>query len=761
MNPEPNGAHEVTERIQESVQARFSESERVLSFDEFLRHFLDHPAQQLRTAPQYVLDMIDYYGIADGQRVGQSARRFRVFDRQRGTDSPGLTGQEGVQERIYRILQAFAKRGKAERMVLCHGPNGSGKTTIIECLSEGLEDYSRTDDGVLYTFNWIFTDREGRLDRIGFDNEPKDFADLDTFAHLEERDITSRISSELRDHPIFLIPKRWRTQVIADAIEGSAPEKRPNYPYDYYLDGGLSHKSKKIYDTLLVAYQGDWRKVVRHIQVERFFISKRYRIGAVSIEPQGNIDATSRPIQHESAWSIPSLLRNTSLYEPVGDIVDANRGILEYSDFLKRPQEANKYLLTTCERGTVNLSNCMAYLDLVIFGTSNEKQLNLFKRSPEFSSFKGRIELIPVPYLLRFSAEAVLYEAEIAAYAQERHVTPHVTKVTALWAVLTRLRRPNAKHYRRPVSTVVTRLTPMEKAKLYDSEEAPSRFSEEDRKLLRSHLLEIRQEFDEAEGEFEGIYGAEYEGRRGASPREMLSLLAQAGDMETHRCLTPMDVFELLESLTKDASIYDFLRLAADGDYHNVRKALAAVRQEYIHWVTDEVYESIDLVEESEYDRFFLEYFRYVKASHMGESVYNAATNTHEPPEEEVMTRVERLLDNTDDAKSFRSEIITRIAAWSLDHPQEEIPYQTLFPEIYEALRENFYKERDRLLTLIEEDILKYGTDEFDLLSQDERDQVLRSLDNMQTKYGYCEHCARDVIAYVLKYRAQEKATKK
>ncbi len=747
------------ERIQKQVDESFQKSEHVQSFAEYLDHLTERPRLHLRTAAQYVVDMIDSFGFGEAHRVGQEAVRYRVFDSDASAEALSLSGQERVQEELYGYLLAAARRGKSEKMFLLHGPNGSGKTTVVECLVRGLEAYSHTDDGVLLRFNWVFPEGESRLERIGFESDPETASDLETFAYLGEKDVSAKLECELRDSPLYLLPKPVRQEIVEAAVANAAPEQRPNFPYDLFLDGELCQKCRRIYDALLVAYHGDWRRVVRHVQVERFFVSKRYRVGAVSIEPQGNVDAGARHVQHDSSWSLPNVLRNLTLYEPVGDIVDANRGILEYSDFLKRPLETNKYLLTTCERGTVSLANCMAYLDLVIVGTSNEKQLNLFKQSADFSSFKGRMELIPVPYLLRYSVEAALYAKQIDLYAGERHVTPHTASVAALWAVLTRLRRPDPDAYSGRLKGVVASLAPLEKALLYDRGETPSRLSEEDRKALRAGVIEIRREFEGAEAEFEGIPGLEYEGRRGASPREMMTVLARAAESGRRSCLTPMAVFSALEELIRESGVYDYLRIAPDEGYHDPAAFLESVRGLYLQWVTDEVYESIELVDEEEYDRVFFDYFRHVKAFHTGEKVQNPATGAAVEPNEELMASIESLLTLDDGEEKFRSTVMTRIAAWSLDHPEDTLDYHALFPEIATAMREKFYRERNRLLTLIEEDILKYGTEEFDSLSDAEKEQVDRALRNMREKYHYCEECAREVIAYVLGVAAKQPAT--
>ncbi|HVR75244.1 MAG TPA: serine protein kinase PrkA, partial [Planctomycetota bacterium] len=399
------------ESIQNSVHEAFARADRVRSFDQFLTDFTKCPRLYLRTAAQYLVEMFDSLGSREVSRVGRKAVRYRAFDRDFSSGEALVVGQERIQEEVYRNLLAFAHRGKSDKMLLLHGPNGSGKTTMIECIAGGLEHFSHTEEGVLLKFNWIFTDREGKLDRIGFEKETPGRPGVegtDTYAFLDQKDISAKFQCELKDSPIFLLPREQRARMIEEAIQTSPEECRPKFPYDFYLEGDLCQKCRKIFEAILLAYHGDWKKVLRHVQVERFYISKRYRSGAVSIEPQGNVDAGVRPILPEHSWNIPPLLKNISLYEPVGDIIDANRGVLEYSDFLKRPLEASKYLLTTCERGTVSLTNCMAYLDLVILGTTNEKQLSHFKRSPDFSSFKGRIELIPAPYLLRYSTEVDL-----------------------------------------------------------------------------------------------------------------------------------------------------------------------------------------------------------------------------------------------------------------------------------------------------------------------------------------------------------------
>ena len=115
-----------------------------------------------------------------------------------------------------------------------------------------------------------------------------------------------------------------------------------------------------------------------------------------------------------------------------GDLIDANRGMVEYSDLLKRPVDTFKYLLIACETGNVNVGSSIAHLDTVLIGSTNELQLDAFKEFPDFTSFKARIELVRVPYLLEYSQEQKIYDLQIKKIAGDKHVAPHTTFVSSL-----------------------------------------------------------------------------------------------------------------------------------------------------------------------------------------------------------------------------------------------------------------------------------------------------------------------------------------
>ena len=49
---------------------------------------------------------------------------------------------------------AALSRHTEKRVLLLHGPVGSSKSTIVRMLKKGIERYSQTQKGALYTFEW-------------------------------------------------------------------------------------------------------------------------------------------------------------------------------------------------------------------------------------------------------------------------------------------------------------------------------------------------------------------------------------------------------------------------------------------------------------------------------------------------------------------------------------------------------------------------------------------------------------------------------
>ncbi len=767
---------EILDQLNAEVREEFEATRRIMSFPEFIDLFTEHPKRFARNSVQYLRDCFLYYGTETRTRQWGDVTHFNLFDAPFDDGRERVVGQERAQEQIFNLVENFVRQGKSDKIVMLHGPNGSAKSSMIETIIRGMEHYSHTEEGALYRFNWIFPgDNIARGSSIGFEGgfstRKAEETDLDTFAYLDEEEIDATVPSDMNDHPLLLIPPEQRRELLeshvdelvipgtsrgaeaeafqqrslGEGVDPSGLDGRPFVASDYILHGDVSHMSRQIFDALLTAYNGEIEKVLRHVQVERFFISRRYRRGAVVVQPQRAVDAGLRQLTVDKSLSaLPTSLQNQTIFEPFGDLVDANRGLIDYDDLFKRPKELNQYLLATSEKGTVSLENRILHLDMTILATGNEDYLDAFKQTPDYSSFKGRMELVRVPYLLDYNVEELIYEEQLATVDFIKPLAPHTMRIAAIWSVLTRMKRPDATNYDSSIRSIISELTPIQKADLYAEGQVPDDVGPEQARELRAAIADLREE---------DAGTSEYEGRRGASPREMKMILLNASQDDSYPTLSPLAVFEELSELIKDPSVFPFLQQDADGPYHRHENFIETVQERYLEMLDSEIRDSMGLIEERQYEELFEDYIDHINAWLKGEKVYNEVTDTREDPDEDLMERIEGVLEFDEDIEAFREDLINSIAAYSIDHQDEEVDYQEIFPNIFEAMHEAFYEERQEQVRGIQEDILTYFEGDRQNLSSSQLEQVEMTIENLDTEYDYSEAYIREAVAFLLSNR--------
>ena len=296
------------------VKAAFDNDRTILSFDEYLELLLAQPRTFARNSAQYVMDVFDHFGSETREGPAGPVRRFKLFDLD--TDGEGrVAGQDEVSNAIYKALGNFVRLGRVNKLLLLHGPNGSAKSSIVAAIMRAMEAYSRTPQGALYRFNWLFpSERTLHGGALGF-REKGEAKDLPSFADLEGEDLDARLPCELKDHPLLLIPRAERRALLEKHLKEKGLEDfvLPRY----LLEGDLCHKCRQIFNALMSAYHGDYLKVLRHVQVERFYVDRRYQSAVVTVEPQMSVDAGVRQVTADrSVSNLPASLANLSLYEP-------------------------------------------------------------------------------------------------------------------------------------------------------------------------------------------------------------------------------------------------------------------------------------------------------------------------------------------------------------------------------------------------------------------------------------------------------------
>jgi predicted Ser/Thr protein kinase len=727
----------------------------LMTFEDYVDLVAHNPRKFIRNSAQYLLDAFAYFGTETVTSLFHSEDlRFKLFNI--GTDRSGpIIGGESFQNEFYYILKNFARNGFNSLLTLFHGPNGSAKSSSVETIANAMEIYSKTEEGAIYRFNWIFpTDKDSypAFDNqaIGFRNPAEGFfGKYSSFALLEESKIAAKLGSEFKENPLFLIPMPFRERWVHEWMHATEAQETGDFVVPPHLfTNGLSKKNQEIFEHLLNSYQGDLAKVFRHVQVERFYYSKQYRVGISTVEPQMSIDAFEKQVTLDKNYSnLPSILQTINFHQYVGPIVEANRGLLEFSDLLKRPIETFKYLISAIEKSSINLPSGTAGLDIIFVATTNDKHLDAFKSIPDFSSFKGRFELVTVPYILIPEQEELIFLRDIKMIKKSKPVCPHSLSLLCAWGVLTRLKQPDPEKYPQKYRPLLSRLDPLAKLHIYQNKRGSlSGFSRQEQALLK----EVRHKIvEESQGTLI------YEGRFGASPRELRVILHKAAHNPKYIDLTPMAVFEEIESLIKDKSVYEFLQFEPRGHYHDVSYFLEKLKEQFTRTFENEVIQSMSMVGEREYDLLLERYVMNVVAYIKNEKIFDEASRSYVPPSEKIMSEIEGLLQLNVSVNEHRNTLLSRIAAFRIENPTKDVVVRTLFHDYLTAIKEHSYNEKRKIIELNFKAMIALERGE--KIDEESEKMAMYTYKNMEEMFSYSRQATYDCMRFVFKQKASQK----
>ena len=237
------------------------------SFQDYIDIVTRKP-QVTRDAFHRLYDMILSYGSEAFVDFKKKMTRYNFFKDEKGGGVDALYGLEISLMKFVDIFKAAAKGyGPEKRVLLLHGPVGSAKSTIIRLLKHGLEDYSKTDEGAMYSFHWVDSDPpSGEENLLGGERI---------------------LSCPIHEEPLKLIPVELREKFLTEINKGKDGHK-------VTIQGDLCPSCRYIYSQLLSRYDGDWTKVINHIIVKRLILSEKDRIGIGTFQPKDekNQDST-------------------------------------------------------------------------------------------------------------------------------------------------------------------------------------------------------------------------------------------------------------------------------------------------------------------------------------------------------------------------------------------------------------------------------------------------------------------------------------
>jgi len=297
----------------------------------------------------------------------------------------------GIEEPIARIVEYFKSAAQRlevrKRILLLMGPVGGGKSTIVNMLKRGLEDWTKNEAGAVYAIK----------------------------------------DCPMHEEPLHLIPHQLRGEI----------EKY----YGIYIEGDLCPQCRY---SLEKTYGGRHEEV----KVHRVIFSEKERVGIGTFSPS---DPKSQDITELTGSIDLSTIGEVGVesdpraYRFDGELNIANRGLMEFVEMLKVDEKFLYSLLTLSQEQSIKTGRfAMIYADEVILSHSNENEYIAFAGNRKSEALQDRIILVRVPYNLRVSQEERIYDKLLRQSEALRnvHLAPNTLKVAAMFAVMTRLEEP-------------------------------------------------------------------------------------------------------------------------------------------------------------------------------------------------------------------------------------------------------------------------------------------------------------------------------
>jgi serine protein kinase len=632
------------------------------TFQEYINLITETP-EVTRNAYQRIHDMIISYGTDQSIDFKKKLIHYNFFDDpiENGTDA--VFGLEIPLMKLVDIFKSAAKGyGTQNRVILLHGPVGSSKSTIARMLKKGLEHYTKTDAGRLFTFSWV---------KLG--------GDIPVFRAMKELGL-DEMPDPMNEEPLKLLPEDLRPKFLEEISRGRKSEHK------IQIRGDLNPASRYIFTELMKYYNGDFNKVLEHVKVRRLVFSEKDRVGIGTFQPKDEKNQDSTELTGDINYRKIAILGSDSdprAFNFDGEFNIANRGLIEFVEILKLDVAFLYDLLGASQEHKIKPKKfAQTDIDEVIIGHTNEPEYKKLQNNEFMEALRDRTIKVDIPYITKWKHETRIYKK---FFSRERvrgvHIAPHTLEMASMWAILTRLEGPKKAN-----------LSLVQKLKLYDGKTLPG-FTEDNVKELRKETLR--------------------EGMEGISPRYIQDKISNAivHDGEVVGSLNPFMVLNALEGGLRNHSLIN-----SEERKKTYRELLAVVKQEYEDIVKNEVQRAISADEEA-IAKLCANYIDNVKAYTQKEKVKNRYTGQYEEPDERLMKSIEEKIDIPESRKDdFRREIMNYIGALAIDG--KSFDYRTN-ERLHKALELKLFEDQKdfiKLTTLVSNVMDKATQEKIDIV---------------------------------------------
>ncbi len=745
-----------------------------IPFETFLKLLSDQPTQVLRNVFQVFHDMISHY-VGTGldeypddpesiAYVHYDCTRLFVED----SDHPFFADRLFA-NRLINHIESLKRGAQQNKIYIFDGPPGCGKSTFLNNLLRRFETYANTEPGMRYETVWRLdpkilgcTGENGasplvqtlstilenpdaspgdcRIEDPSEGPEPRHRLDLDQIYAPLIAGEQVEVPCPSHDHPILMIPKRYRRQLFDDLFENDELKWRlfTEKEYEWVFRDKPCTICSSLYRALL-------NRLKSFNEVFGMLYARPYRFNRRLGEGISVFNPGDRPMRQTILSNpmiqrrINSLLRDSNQVKYIfSRYAKTNNGIYALMDIKSHNIERLIELHNIISEGVHKVEDIEENVHSLFLALMNPEDK---KNIQDIQSFSDRIEYIKIPYVLDLNTEVEIYRNIFGRHIEEAFL-PRVLHNFARAILASRLNiRSDAllewigdpSRYRLYCDENLQLL----KMEIYTGY-IPTWLSEEDRKRFTAK----RRRKIIAESEFEG--------QKGFSGRDSIKIFN-----EFHSAYARED------RLINMSNLYTFFTVTrkdlGDGLPDGFLDSLVRL---YDYTVLQEVKESLYYYNEEQISRDIRNYLFAVNFEPGSVETCRFTGEKLEITEAFFESIEHRFLGSDSDEtrrRRFRGETQREYASRTLTQEIMLENKDITETALYEALFERYvYNIKEKVLDPFLENenfrkaIKDYKEEDFKTYDRRIRDDVTFLINNLGTKSQYSELGAKEVCIYVI-----------
>ncbi|MBW1723242.1 MAG: serine protein kinase PrkA [Deltaproteobacteria bacterium] len=731
-----------------------------LTYAEFLEMAAKNPDLVLRNIFQMMYDMIYRYvgeGVDEYPEDPESIH-YVCYDCSNlfvnGSDNPFFADRLFA-NRLINHVASFRRGMPQNRIYIFEGPHGCGKSTFLNNLLMKFEQYTKTPEGACYETIWrldkkelgVIAEHEAhtllmQLRQLAQDTPlgpPKQHKNplfpLGNKSYLE-------IPCPSHDHPILIIPKPYRREVLDELIEDKDFKEKlfTEKQYEWVFRNNPCTICLSLYQAL-IDMLGSPSKVFEMVYARRYQFNRRLGEGISVFNPGDRVTKTSVMTNQLLQNQLNSILRDSNRVRYIfSRYAKTNNGIYALMDVKDNNKERFADLHGIISEGVHKVEDIEENVNSLFLALMNpEDKENI--PGIQTQSFFDRITYIKIPYILDYNTEVKIYK-NIFGDQIEKSFLPRVLQNLAKVIISSRLN---------------TRSKAMEE---WISDPGKySRYCDDNLQLLKMDLFagyiptwlteEDRKRFT-AKRRTRIIAESEMEGDRGLSGRDSIKIFNEfySTYAKKDKLINMAMVYHFFKEHRKDLS-----ELIPEG-------FLDSLVRSYDYAVLQEVKESLYYYNDDQISR---DIKNYLFAVNFEVGTVERCIYTGEDLEitEEFFEGIERRIlgsDEEDNARvEFRKDIQKQYASKTLTQDMllhgKSIEETDVYENLYERYVHNLKaKVMDPFLKNenFRRAIKDYDTDSFKTYDRRIREEVTFLMKNLNEKYGYSEQGAKEICMYVI-----------